>query len=341
MIQKKIILACESSCDETSWCIYDADKECIKAHTVNSQALIHKNFGGVVPDLASSHHLPVIDSLLVETLKEAAINLSDISHFAATIAPGLSGALLIGASYTKALAWSFKKPFKGINHLAGHIYSVFIEHQVPFPYLCLSASGGHTALYIVYDWHTYTCIANTRDDAAGELFDKVSKFLQMGYPGGPLLEKIAEKNNFLDSKRYPRLKNTMHDFSFSGLKTAVLYDLVESGHYSLKEKKLIHAPSKEETQAIASSIMVAVADIFISRIQLAHKNNREIKAVAFVGGVACNRYIQSRIAMYAKKQNLLFFVPSKNYCTDNAAMIAVVAANTVTPDLGYEVDIKP
>ena len=173
-----LILACESSCDETAWSIYDIYKKSIITNTIFSQIKKHASYGGVVPEIASQEHLIIISSLLKETLNNAKMKLSDIDYFACTTNPGLPGSLLIGCNYTKSLSWNYKKPFIGVNHLAGHIYSACIEHEVEFPFLCLSVSGGHTSLYYVISTTEYSCISSTRDDAAGELFDKIAKILK-------------------------------------------------------------------------------------------------------------------------------------------------------------------
>ncbi|NBQ17137.1 tRNA (adenosine(37)-N6)-threonylcarbamoyltransferase complex transferase subunit TsaD [bacterium] len=317
------ILAIETSCDETAASVY-SQKEGVLSSVLFSQIEMHRAFGGVVPELASRAHIEKIDLIVQEALTTANKTLDDIDIVAVTNKPGLPGSLLIGTCFAKAIAGTLNKKFIGINHLEGHAFSACIENNIPFPFLCLTASGGHTSLYYVTDFGNYTTIGTTLDDAAGEAFDKISKLLELGYPGGPIIEKRAATMNFQDFFNYPRSKIKTLDMSFSGLKTAVLYDLVGRGAYDLKEKKLLDT-NDELKNKVASSFLVCVGDIFVNKIKQALLEYPDSKAIAFVGGVACNKYLRQVLTDFCTKQSLTLFYPAPKYCTDNAAMIAFVA----------------
>ncbi len=319
-----LILAIETSCDETAAAVYSTEKGVLSS-VLFSQIEMHKQFGGVVPELASRAHIEKIDFIVKEALTTANVSLNEIDIVAVTNKPGLPGSLLIGTCFAKALAGSLNKKFMGVNHLEGHAFSACIENSIPFPFLCLTASGGHTSLYIVHDFGNYTTIGNTLDDAAGEAFDKVAKLLELGYPGGPIIEKRAALVNFEDFFNYPRSKIKDLNMSFSGLKTAVLYDLVKRGAYDLQTKTLLDT-SDELKNKVASSFLVCVANIFVQKIKQALIDYPEAKAFAFVGGVACNKYIRGVLSDFCKKNSINLFFPSPKYCTDNAGMIAFVAA---------------
>ena len=277
-----------------------------------------------MPELASRSHLEKIRSIVDTALKVANSELDEIDAIAVTNRPGLPGSLLIGLSFAKALAWSKKKQLVGINHLEGHIYSACIENQIPFPFICLTASGGHTAIYFVESFNSYQLIGETLDDAAGEAFDKIAKLMNFPYPGGPIIEKLAEQVNFQDFMHYPRSMPNSFDFSFSGLKTAVLYDLVKRDAYDLKAKKFTKDSDIDLKQKVSSSLLVCISDIFKQKLLLAFKTYKNAKAVAFVGGVACNKYIKKQLKELCKQNNKEFFSPSPQYCTDNGAMIAFI-----------------
>lgn len=288
-----------------------------------SQIEMHKQFGGVVPEIASRSHLEKIELIINQALTTAHATLDDIDAIAVTHKPGLPGSLLIGVCFAKALAWVKQKKIIGINHLEGHIFSANIENNIPFPFLCLTASGGHTALYLVHDFGVYDLIGHTLDDAAGEAFDKIAKLVNLPYPGGPVIEKLAREVHFQDFFSYPRASKKTLDFSFSGLKTAVLYDLVKRGAYDMQSKMLLDT-SETLKQQVASSLLVCIADIFKEKLSLAYAHYPEIKAISFVGGVACNAYIRNHLKTWSTEQGLSFFTPSPQYCTDNGAMIAFV-----------------
>lgn len=317
------ILGIESSCDETAAAVYSTQKG-VLSNVLFSQTALHGRFGGVVPEIASRSHIEKINSIVQEALLVAQCTLADIDVIAVTNKPGLPGSLLVGLCFAKSLAFAQNKKIIGINHLEGHAFSAQIEHDIPFPYLCITASGGHTALYYIRGFGDYDTLGRTKDDAAGEAFDKIAKMIGVPYPGGPALEKMAAVVNFTDFLQYPRLKEKNFDFSFSGLKTAVLYDLVKKGVYNLEKKEFLAPENQELKNQVASSLHCAIADIFKSRLTLALQQFPEVRAIAFVGGVACNNFLRAQLAQFAQKNSLPFFVPSAQYCTDNAAMIAFV-----------------
>lgn len=321
-MKQPTILAIESSCDETAVAIYN-ETEGMLSNVLYSQIEQHRPFGGVIPEIASRTHMQKIGPITDLALEKARKTLDDIDVIAVTYKPGLPGSLLIGLSFAKSLAYAKNIPLVGVNHLEGHAFSSMIEHPVPFPHICLTASGGHTALYLVQDFGKYEILGQTLDDAAGEAFDKIGKLIHVGYPGGPIIEKLARQVSFTDYFHYPRGKPHTLNFSFSGLKTAVLYNLVDQGAFDLKNKLLLN---NDETlkQHVASSLLVCIADIFIDKLDQALRQHPEAKAITFVGGVACNAYIKSRLTSFCKDRTISFFAPSPQYCTDNAAMIAFV-----------------
>ena len=323
-----LILAIETSCDETAAAVYDTKKGLL-SHFLYSQIELQKDFGGVIPEVASRSHMEKIGPIISTALKKADKKLQDIDVFAVTHKPGLAGSLLVGLCFTKAMAYALSKPIIGINHLEGHIFSAFLEHpDIPFPHICLTASGGHTSLYLVKDFGDYELLGTTRDDAAGEAFDKIGKLLDLGYPGGPIIEQYAASVNFEDFFSYPRSHMNSIDVSFSGLKTAVLYDLVKRDAYSLADKKLRNTTELLKKH-VSSSLLVCVADVFKQKLEKAYKLYPKIQAIPFVGGVACNKYIKKQLQEFCQKRNLAYFSPSPEFCTDNAAMIAFVAAYKV------------
>ena len=263
-----ITLGIETSCDETAAAVYHSTQGLL-SNAVYSQIALHKNFGGVVPELASRSQLEKIHSIVGQALENAQLTLDDIDVIAVTNKPGLPGSLLVGTCFAKAIAWAKNKKIIGINHLEGHAFSASIEHTVPFDHLCLTASGGHTSLYLVKDFGEYQVLGETQDDAAGEAFDKIAKLMNLPYPGGPVIEKLARQVNFEDFYDYPRGKPKNLNFSFSGLKTAVLYDLVKKNAYDLSTKTFLATDDTELPKKVASSLLVCVADIFEQKIAYA------------------------------------------------------------------------
>ncbi len=316
------ILGIETSCDETAASVYATDKG-VLSNVLFSQADLQKAYGGVVPEVASRSHLEKIEPIVQEALDKSSIPFEAITAVAVTHTPGLPGSLLVGLSFAKAAAWAGQKKIIGINHLEGHIFSACIENSIPFPFLCITASGGHTALYRVNDYGNFTLLGQTLDDAAGEAFDKVAKLLHLPYPGGPVIEALAREIQFQDFFHYPRSTPHSLNFSFSGLKTAVLYDLVKREAFDMKTKSFLKENDLVLKQQVASSFLVCVADIFEQKLKAALAME-PVKAIAFVGGVACNKYIKARIDSFSKAHGLPFFTPSPQYCTDNGAMIAFV-----------------
>lgn len=318
-----LTLGIETSCDETAAAVYHSERG-ILSNKLFSQIDLHRVYGGVVPEVASRSHLEKINLIVQEALDAANVTLADIEVIAVTSNPGLAGSLLVGLCFAKGIAWSQNKRVIGINHLEGHAFSAFLEHDIPFPHICLTASGGHTALYLVRGFGDYEIIGETLDDAAGEAFDKVAKLINLPYPGGPVIEKLAREMDFKDFYHYPRNKDIGLNFSFSGLKTAVLYDLVKRNAYSMAEKKFTQPDNEQLKKEVASSLLVCIADIFEQKLSRALAEHPTIKAFTFVGGVACNKYINGRLRIFAERRDKLFFSPSPQYCTDNAAMIALV-----------------
>ncbi len=302
-----LILGIETSCDDTSAAIVE-DGTRIVSNIVSSQDEIHNKYGGIVPELASRKHIEMIWPVVDEALKGANVTLEDISAIAVSHGPGLIGSLLVGVCFAKSLSYVKQLPMIAINHLEGHVSSINLEESSPdYPYLALIVSGGHTSIYKVEDFGVYTELGRTRDDAAGEAFDKVAKMLGYGYPGGPIIDKISSDGD-PDAIPFPRAKLPgTHDFSFSGLKTAVLNHL----------KKF--PDSKKED--IAASFQKAVIDVLISKLLEAAKSG-QFNRVMLSGGVSANSALRSSIKQKAKEAGIEVYLPSISLCTDNAAMIA-------------------
>ncbi len=306
-----ILLAIESSCDETSAAGVKNGRE-ILSNVISSQIEIHKKYGGVVPEIASRKHLEAIDFVIDEALNKACKNFSDIDGVAVTYGPGLVGALLVGLSEAKAIAFALKKPLIGVHHIEGHIAANYIENKnwEP-PFICLVVSGGHTYLVKVMDYSKYEIKAMTRDDAAGEAYDKVARAIGLNYPGGPEIDKLAKKGNE-NAIEFPRALMNEFDFSFSGLKSAVLNYLNSS---KMAGKEINNAD-------VAASFQKAVVDVLVSKaIRLCH--NEGINKLAMAGGVSANSYLRKRIKEECDMENIILNIPSPVYCTDNAAMIGV------------------
>ncbi len=321
------ILGLESSCDETSVSIIQDGK--ILSNLIASQDF-HIKYGGVVPELSSRAHLQIIAPLFKQALEVANIKKEDIDVVAATAGPGLIGALLVGLNFGKALAYSLNKPFVTVNHIEGHIYSGFLMDKKPeFPILTLVVSGGHTLLLLVEDDLNITKLGSTIDDAAGEAFDKVAKMIGLGYPGGPKVQEYSEKGN-PKAILFPvaNLKGE-YDFSFSGLKTAVL-------RHIQKEYKNSENIPEEEKPDIAASFQDAVVRALSKKVEKAIKNY-DVKTLSLVGGVAANKVIRNKLSELAKKYNKKLVIPDIEFCGDNAAMIAYrggkLFENTVVSNL--------
>ncbi|MCF7800011.1 tRNA (adenosine(37)-N6)-threonylcarbamoyltransferase complex transferase subunit TsaD [Candidatus Babeliales bacterium] len=326
-----IILGIETSCDETAASIYNSKEKKLLSSVLFSQIKLHEIYGGVVPEIASRSHLEKIDIIIQNALDQAKLNLDNIDCIAITNKPGLVGSLLIGLCFAKSIAFVKNKKLIAVDHIEGHIFSSYlnqdftIRDDIEFPHICLSASGGSTALYLVEDFGKYKIIGQTLDDAAGEAFDKVAKIIGFGYPGGAKIEKSAQTVNFQDFFKYPRLKNKKDlNLSFSGLKTAVLYDLINKNFYDLKTgPKNINTVLQNQ---VSSSLLVCISNIFEDKIKQAFKLYPQAKAFTFVGGVACNNYIKTKLENVCDNLNKHFVSPHCKFCGDNAAMIAFVGA---------------
>lgn len=326
----RYFLGIETSCDETAVGIFDAQNQKMLSNTIFTQIDLHKKFGGVMPEVASRSHLEKIGPIFQMSLDEAKINIEDVSFVGVTTHPGLHGSLLVGVCFAKAVSLAASIPILSIDHNHGHIVSALLSEDrslrqdVQYPFLCLSVSGGHTSFYLVESETSFKLIGETIDDAAGEAYDKVGKLLNLPYPGGPIIEKLALIAGNNDFFKYPRSKDkSTLNFSFSGIKTAVLYSLVKLGVYTSKFELIKENESDEIKQKVASSFQVAVADIFDQKLSLALKIYPEVKSVFLVGGVSCNKYIVARLKAAAEKFNKPFFCPPREFCTDNGAMIAL------------------
>jgi len=328
-----LILGIETSCDETAAAVFDTQQQRIIAHYLYSQIDTHTAYGGVVPEIASRSHLEKIGPIVAQTLTAAGCTIHDIAAIAVTSKPGLAGSLLVGLCYAKGMAWARGIPLLTINHLEGHIFSALLDTDgsvrttVPFPHLCLTASGGHTALYRVNGSGDYTLISNTRDDAAGEAFDKIAKLIGFGYPGGAIIEKHAAAVGFEDFFQYPRSKpQADFSFSFSGLKTAILYDLVKRGCIDITTGKRTALLTPEMQSKVASSLLVCIGDIFVKSVLRVLEAHPDIKGLTFVGGVACNNYLRARLQEVATTHGIVLHMSPPQFCTDNGAMIAFIGS---------------
>jgi len=314
-----LILGIDTSCDDTAASVVE-DGAKIISNVVSTQNEIHKKYGGIVPELASRMHLEMILPVVDEALHKAGNNgFKDISAIAVCHGPGLIGSLLIGVCFAKSLAYVNKLPLIAVNHLEGHMFSSFLEDPVPeFPFIALVVSGGHTNLYRVNGFGKYNEIGKTLDDAAGEAFDKVAKLLGLGYPGGPFIDKIAETGNPL-AIPFPRpiLRDSL-DFSFSGLKTAVL-NFLKTNSSSKQDSSLVPHPSS--LPDIAASFQSAVVDVLVEKTIEAARTN-SLNKIVLSGGVSANSFLRKTISKRAEAEGFKVYMTSPNLCTDNAAMIA-------------------
>src|SRR3990167_8792736 len=317
------ILGIETSCDETAAAVFTTEQGLL-SNEIFSQIQSHAHTGGVIPEKASREHMEKIIVIVQDALRKANKTFDEIDTIAVTHKPGLPGALMIGVAFAKALAFAGNKKLIGVDHLEGHVFSACIQNQVPFPFASLTVSGGHSALYLVQNFNSYEILGSTLDDAAGEAFDKIAKLMNLPYPGGPVIEKLAEAVNFQDFFSYPRGNLKDFNFSFSGLKTAVLYHLIASGAYDKNSKTFLKTDNIKFQQQVASSLLVCIGDMFEEKIILLFKKHPEIPALCFVGGVACNKYLRTRLQNICTAHDKKFFAPIPKLCTDNAGMIAFV-----------------
>lgn len=309
------ILAIESSCDETAAAVVKNGRE-ILSNVISSQIALHTLYGGVVPEIASRKHIEKINQVVEAALLEAGMYLEDMDAIGVTYGPGLVGALLVGVAEAKAIAYATGKPLVGVHHIEGHVSANFIEHpDLEPPFLCLIVSGGHTHLVIVKDYGEFEILGRTRDDAAGEAFDKVARAVGLGYPGGPKIDLAAKEGN-PHAIKFPRAKveGNIYDFSFSGLKSAVLNHI---NHANMMGEEI-------SVTDLAASFQSAVVDVLVSHTVDAAKEYG-FKKIAIAGGVASNSALRKEMGLACEKAGIAFYYPSPIYCTDNAAMIGTAA----------------
>ena len=308
-----IILAIESSCDETAMAIVEDGRK-ILSNTVYTQIAIHTMYGGVVPEVASREHIKKVTYVLDEVLKQANMTLDDIDAVAVTKEPGLIGSLMVGVNTAKTISLCYNKPLIYVNHIHGHIYANYLEEDFNFPLLALVVSGGHTELVLMKDHMDFEILGETLDDAVGEAYDKVARVVNVGYPGGPIIDKMAH----IGTPTYPlphiKLSKDSLDFSFSGLKSAV----INLCHNANQRGETIDANN------LAASFQNAVIDVLVSKTVLAAKQY-DVKQVIIAGGVAANKGLRSAMQEAMDNLNIKLTVPQFKYCTDNAAMIAAAA----------------
>jgi N6-L-threonylcarbamoyladenine synthase len=326
---KKFILAFETSCDDTSVAVIDTNYK-VYSNVTSSQPQ-HNDFGGVVPELASRIHLKNIHPLLHSALRKARMTLSDIDAIAVSVNPGLIGALLVGVSFAKSLAYSLGKPLIAINHMIGHLYANKIENpSLEPPYVALVVSGGHTELVHFKTKDEYYIIGRTRDDAAGEAFDKTAKLLNLGYPGGPVIDRIAKSGNpkaFQFPRALPQKGN--YDFSFSGLKTSVLRFITEQD-----------AGFIQQNQAdIVASVQEAIVDSLLKKT-IHYAKKHFVKTIVLAGGVSANSRLRQRFEEEVKKIDVNLYYPSLKYCMDNAAMIGAAAIEKLNKNDFSDLDLN-
>ncbi|ANM30875.1 hypothetical protein ABI59_16775 [Acidobacteria bacterium Mor1] len=313
------ILGIETSCDETAAAVLE-DRSTVLSSVVASQIDAHSKYGGVVPEIASRRHIEAIGPVLREALEKADTTLDEIDAVAVTYGPGLIGSLLVGVATAQSIAWQRDLPLIAVNHLEGHVRSVFIEYpEIAYPALALVVSGGHTSLYLCPEEGRYELMARTRDDAAGEAFDKVAKLLGLGYPGGPVIDKLAVDADE-NAIEFPRtvMKDRSLDFSFSGLKTAVrtLVQKRDLGH-----ELPTGGEASDEVRDIVASFQKAAVDQLLNRT-LAIARRENVKSLLVTGGVACNSRLRRACQELAEKEPFEVYIPAPKYTTDNAAMIA-------------------
>jgi len=300
-----IVLGIETSCDETSAAVVRDGRQ-VLSNIIASQVDIHAQFGGVVPEIAARRHIECIGYIVNAAIERAGLSLADIDAYAVANGPGLAGALLVGLNYAKGLAYSHQKPLVGVHHIEAHVCANYLGGCLEPPFLALVVSGGHTSILAVKDYDTYKVLGSTRDDAAGEAFDKTARVLGLPYPGGPEIDKLAAIGDEL-AVTFPRAKVDGLDFSFSGLKTAVM-------QYMAKNES---APVED----IAASFQKAVVDVLVDRAVKACLQEG-YKDIALAGGVACNKGLRAAMEAACNQKELRLFMPQPIYCTDNAAMIA-------------------
>jgi len=323
-----LVLGIESSCDETAAAVV-SDGTVLLSNAIASQIDVHKKYGGVVPEIASRKHIEAILPVIAEALDDAKVSLSDINGIAVTRGPGLIGSLLVGLSVAKSIAFARQIPFVGVNHIEGHIAAIFLAERKPeFPFIALVVSGGHTNIYLAKGFDNFVVMGQTRDDAAGEAFDKAAKMLDLGYPGGVVIDRLAKEGNprYVD---FPRAMRGSLDFSFSGLKTALLY-------YIKKRETPI---GEDEIPHIVASYQDAIVEVLVEKTLNAARES-SVPRIVVAGGVASNSRLRERFYAEAGKEGIEVFVPSPILCTDNAAMIAVVGDNLLKKGESHSYDMN-
>lgn len=331
--EEVLILAIESSCDETAASVVKNGRE-VLSNIIFTQIDLHARYGGVVPEIASRKHIEKINQVIEEALEQACVTLQDITAIAVTCGPGLVGPLLVGVSEAKAISFAAGKPLVGVHHISGHISANYIEYpKLEPPFVCLVASGGHSHLVVVKDYGEYEIIGRTRDDAAGEAFDKVARAIELGYPGGPKIDKLSKEGN-PDAIPFPRAKiaENEYDFSFSGLKSAVLNYL---NSCQMKGEEICQAD-------VAASFQKAVIDVLVEHSLHAVKEFGYDK-FAIAGGVASNSSLRDAFERECARRKISFYHPSPVYCTDNAAMIGTAAYYEYKKGVrhGYDLNAVP
>ena len=324
------ILAIESSCDETAAAVIKNGRQ-VCSNVIFSQIELHKLYGGVVPEIASRKHIEKVNQVIESALEEAEMKLQDIDAIAVTYGPGLVGALLVGVAEAKAIAYAANKPLVGVHHIEGHIAANYIENaDLEPPFMCLVVSGGHTHLVKVEDYDKFEIIGKTRDDAAGEAFDKVARAIGLGYPGGPKIDKLAKEGN-KDAIQFPRarVEGNPYDFSFSGLKSSVLNYLNQC------EMKQIQVNKAD----VAASFQYAVIDVLTSHAIEVTKA-MGMKKLAVAGGVASNSSLRESLENACRKEQIRFYHPSPVFCTDNAAMIGVAGYYSYMAGVRHGLDLN-
>lgn len=326
------ILGIDTSCDDTAAAVIMDGKKVLSS-IISNQEMIHKRYGGIVPELASRRHIEMIWPVTEEALRVAGVSLGDLSGIAVCYGPGLIGSLLVGCSFAKAVCYSRNITLIPVNHIEGHIFSSFLKEDgsvldIEFPFLALIVSGGHTSLYRVDGFGDYRELGRTRDDAAGEAYDKVAKLLGLGYPGGPVIDGLA-KDGDPDAIRFPRayLSGSL-DFSFSGLKTAVRLEIQGT------------EVRRQRTEDIAASFQAAVIDVIIKKVEIALKIEG-LKTLAVSGGVGANSTLRKELIRVAEERGLRLFMPPLQFCTDNAAMIALAGYYNYQRGIVAGLDLNP
>ncbi len=323
-----LILGIETSCDETAAAVV-RDGKVMLSNVIASQVDLHRIYGGVVPEIASRNHMESIIPVICRALSDADVTLRDIEGIAVTRGPGLVGSLLVGLSAAKAVAFALNIPFVGVNHIEGHVSAIFLSEICPaFPFIALVVSGGHTNIYLANDYQNFVTLGQTRDDAAGEAFDKAAKLLNIGYPGGVVIDELAKDGN-REAIKFPRAMKDSMDFSFSGLKTSLLVQIKKRGYPF----------TDHELPDVAASYQEAIIDVLVEKTMRAALLN-SVKGIVVCGGVAANSRLRKRFADETRLRGFDLYIPPPVLCTDNAAMIAVVGDNLLKRGIKGSLDMN-